>query len=308
MRCDETGKMKRRTRQILATRLVAPQGGSLRPTLLVVGLRVVWGYVADYRLTALVAKLRAAGVWLKPEDFPDGAQVPAGENAVSALFTDVWNPQFPYGWSSRTESADKLTAADRVKVRGYVSEEQGRMDQIDAAGLRPKIAWPRQIFSVGNISWPSHYEMGANTALANLMCLTAEMAHDEGDDESAIRYLTRVMVLARILESFPITNDFFIAYERRDQVSRGVDYMERSLRLENPAVSTEVHRLIQLMQDHHEEYTSMAWQGMMAFDLAVFYATKARRGPLIENTELIVAEPMSYDMDAADDSSDGPTS
>ena len=110
------------------------------PRRLLLGFRLYWGWRAERRLAGTLEHLRAMHIRYRPEEFPDGDAVPAGENAVDALLAgpvrfDTTGPESVL----IQDPLEFQTAAERAAVLELLAKDPKRLERIDEAGRRPQV-------------------------------------------------------------------------------------------------------------------------------------------------------------------------
>ncbi|MBI4718350.1 MAG: hypothetical protein HY763_11130 [Planctomycetes bacterium] len=170
-----------------------------------VALRLWWGWEANRRLAAEIARIRAAGEPILPEDFYPPA-VSDDENAAKlyeaafmALGLTADETKLIYECSEAMDpSAEKCAGRGRI-----ISSRTAFFDLLRGARTRHAIDWGLR-YRTPAITTPVWTNLGAARDTAGLMALAAWHYHAEGRDAAAIEVVCDADLLARNLARQPL--------------------------------------------------------------------------------------------------------
>jgi hypothetical protein len=234
------------------------------PILFLLAFRLFWGYHAQRRLQAMLARLDALHVRYRPEQFPDASAIPANQNAVAALLAG------PLGASGDviliTAPLEFQNPGERKAILKLLVTNRDLLDRIDAAQARPIIAWPRDMLATGAIP----RLIGAATT-AHLLHKAARIAHEQHDDALALKHIYRLMTLARVYERSPVLIFVLLSNVCREAALSGLDEMQATLSLQDPAAAAAAEQLLTTLLD--DRATLAAWPNALEGELAMRHVT-----------------------------------
>jgi hypothetical protein len=187
--------MRRRTRRTLQTLTRRALLWLVLPLAVLFAVRLIWGWEAARRMTAVEAELRAKGVRFEhPSIEVTEEQNPAAAMAKAAEMVAISQDENKLLDGDGTKSWDETIWTDDQKplVQALLDRHQEAFHWIDVAGER-----------LGPVSPAgANYDrnLGNFRSLAHLLMVNAVFEHDKGRDRAALRDLQRLHVLAHIID------------------------------------------------------------------------------------------------------------
>jgi hypothetical protein len=217
------------------------------PVLLLLAFRFYWGWRAQRRIDAAVARLRALHVHLAPEDFADPHAVPANQNAAAILL----RRPLARNWTSAQmdlilSAFEYQSAADKDQLLQMLATQREFLDRIDAAGECSVAIWPRDLYTAGKT--PS---LTGLVDFGRLLLKVARIAHERHDDLQALCQLNRLAVLERTVRASPYFLYQLLAQVYREILCTGVETIHADLAVDDPAVASAARRLLGHLLDDH---------------------------------------------------------
>ncbi|MBN1511899.1 MAG: hypothetical protein JXB13_07780 [Phycisphaerae bacterium] len=173
--------------------------------LLLAGLRWWWGYEANRRLQAEIAKCRAAGQFVYARDFDAELEaVPDAENAAvlyeQAMNTMTWTS--PSGVSVDDFYNDAATFQKKpADAAALIEANRTALNLVRQARQRPQVAWSERLVGLYGPRYPSL--PSSQRALARLLRVSAEYHCRTGDVQEAIQTTHDLVVYSDAVASFP---------------------------------------------------------------------------------------------------------
>jgi hypothetical protein len=233
--------------------------GALLLLIVLVGVRVWWGVVAERRLQRKIDEYRATGQPLLPEDFAV-AKLPDAQNAAHFLNLagQALTPMTTSSVMSYYDvSYDPALAMDYPEyVNGLIANEAQPLRLIRQARQAPACDWgvlPNMNSLTASI--PSHSSLGA---LARLGVAAAVVRHHRGNDAEAVECLNDVLSIGDRCSEFALIISHLTTISIQSLAMRKIEYLapalehERSRRVRNgrnPARRGAVQRLIGRLLD-----------------------------------------------------------
>lgn len=185
--------------------------------LIVLGLRLLWGWRTDVRLNAEIARLRAAGERVLPEDFvyqPLPKDANAAEliaRAAEAITLVMRTPN----WQDELEDEAVWTAEDLAHAATVLEQNAQVFELLDEARRVGDVAWPEFPLNVsltGKNYWPQV------RSLAKFLHFAARYHHQIGDHAAALDVLHRgrFLVAAQTENSGLIPHLVLLAVDARN--------------------------------------------------------------------------------------------
>ena len=224
-------------------------------------VRLWWGWKAQRRYDAAIAKWRAAGepVWL--DDFLR-PPLPDDENAAFFLSEAAKAQQLPSGFQDVGEVEEAINSqpdSAPALVSQLMQMNQETLRLITAARARPaadwKLSWRAPLTSVPL----SHLDPTRQLARLELVVLVAR--HNAGDDAGALEACNDILGVAAALADGPLVSQLMsigfrgLAYDGLERITPTLDIAEKGAGdplLTGPASRAQVSTLIEALLDEAE--------------------------------------------------------
>jgi hypothetical protein len=241
-------------------------------------LRLAWGWEAGHALAKTRSELRARGVRLDPPT----VETPDEENAAIALIEAVkairLEPQerrLMYRGDSGEEWITNLSWPDRlgaecmdiawtqehqIEVRGILSRNADAFRRTKVAASRKTVRWPT---TVAGLFRGQDHPIYHTRQLAVLLRDAALVAHQDGNDGSALENVTLIMQLARIDDQDRANISHLYANDLIALASLTIERIEADLRLKSSDGSLErAKELLALLQNTvaKNDARAQAWE------------------------------------------------
>ena len=259
--------------------------GMVGYVLLIVVLRLVWGWAADWRLAHEIEQRRSQGQPVLLEDFARPA-VEDRDNAAllyqqtllgwpTTLNTDV-GVMLEYGWRRQ----EWLQAQDLMPA--FLARHQAMLEQVTAATALEQVDWKLKMVSpVFSILLPT---LSDYRRLAKLIVLDALDAHYRGDPARMLQRFDELFTLAQRL---PIGQSFLIVelvqHAMQGLVLSAIERNAYAFDLKaSPAVRAAAEALIVRLLDEealHESYRQAVYfEAAGVIDTCKYIAANPRKG------------------------------
>lgn len=254
--------------------------------LAVVGLRLLWGVEAHWRLERVRAEMRAQGVPVVPEDWPDPRRIPPEADAVAPFLRAVDGFKLtleqrmvvePSDPKFRRDSSD-LSAQQVMTVRQIGEQKKAALAEMDVAAGRRQYAWSpvfEEYFSSAAVRRLSLSDQRLMVYWYGDMAILMVAEHQ---DAEALHNVRRMLAVARIQDQQPTLIAHMMAAAERGLAA---DCFERVL-FTMDWQGADVAREARLLQEELREAGAcsdleMNWKGEVVFD-----GWYLRRGRLFE--------------------------
>ena len=265
---------------------------------LLVVVRVWWGYSAGARLQAIVDDIRSRGEPLAWKDFAT-PPIPDEDNAVELYKQAAYRPLLG-GWFDEEDRSPKekqrayelgLLLDDLVARPAPRRKHAEKVREILAIAAGP-LALCRQARSRTGVDWKTDYErpaIGSRPALARLnrlcqvLCLAGLAAHDAGDDAAALERFRDALALARAPGRYPVLVAAVMCWGLEGYVFLAIEQAAPRLAIggqRGAARAEDVRRLVAELLD--ESLVGQGWVRAMMGERSFLYDTmeRVRRGEM----------------------------
>lgn len=285
-----------RARQFLLVLLVS--------LLLIVGVRLWWGHLADRRLRQVIDALHARGEPVTAADFPD-IPVADEDNAVTYLrraiaITAAADGDPTYREEESVANADQppVTAEGWEQVRRYLARRTEVLALVRTARGKPRIEWHMAAHLKDAMKWPGPgLEFGGLRSVQEVVRLAAHDAHQRGDDAAAMGFLADQAFLSRATHQYGILASYLSGRASFDVMGDDASAYSANLRVgKQPhyASAAQVRALIDILlaaKDRQQELL-LAFRGERRIELYVTTCPLAEMtvlflGPLEDNRPVV---------------------
>ncbi|MFH0982329.1 MAG: hypothetical protein V2A79_12425 [Planctomycetota bacterium] len=195
---------------------------------LLVGLRLWWGYVVHQRLQTEIDRLVAAGEPIFPEDF-DTPPVPDPENAA-LLYTNAANAFVKPAEATIDISlfpTSSFTPAQLAEAQLYVDANTNALRLARQARDLPKVDWGLHIRRPAiTFSLPAFTQQ---RQLARLLAVAARHHHHLGHDAETIATVRDLLALGDAVNHWPLLISHFVAISIDALAANSVEHVAPTL-------------------------------------------------------------------------------
>ena len=232
------------------------------PALLVLALRLIWGWEAGHRLHRIRERLSAQGVPVEPAQLPDDAGIQPEQNAAYDLMDAMSITAFSGPGATilrdRPPGSSGFTLADAVAIKDLRTLNAAAIKRFDAAAHHSVTVFPRE-FLLGR---PTAFELSlVALQFSRLLYASTLIAGDEHRDLDALQDLKRLLVLARITGACPIWLMHSYSGTCRKSAADAIERLDSSLSLRDADAASTAREVMQLLADDAEfqRNLSRAW-------------------------------------------------
>ncbi len=272
---------------------------------MVLGLRLVWGWESQARLRAIRSQFVSTGLPLTTASFAM-PPLPDEQNAALALTTALQNLHIdPSEFSGRTEGRMRGSMGggggwggwgggrggpgergvmDMSRWRLILAANQQSLADIDRALALPHARWPLH-------AWPLAIRPGTsfmgNFSVRMLLRAAAQIAHDDGHEPQALAAVSRMLALAKLLDS---SNDLYNHVTAAGLRSEAAQLVERWNLQPTPATTTTLRELLAAMTEASRSSSDI--ERSFEYETAAFAESAVDTAPALQNWWL---QPLAVD-------------
>lgn len=194
---------------------------------MLLALRLWWGWEANRRLQAEIDRIVAAGEPIFPEDFNPKEKTPDEENAATyynnAASAIVMTADDENLLKLIREHPDQLPAK-MESLKEFFRLNEGAINEIRRAGECSTVDWGLRFASPAVAAMFPNYS--AQRSVTRLMCGMAWHQHLVGDDRGAVESVHQALIHARFMTEYPTLIGQLVAIAITAFV---IDVLERSI-------------------------------------------------------------------------------